>query len=384
MFANAKKKTAATTVDTEQHALHRKYRPTKLDRYLGQEAVVTRIRGMLETGKIPSAMAFFGPRAAGKTTLARIIATEVNGKPVEKQGDYKELNAATQKGIDDVRELEKLSKFRAMSKRRFIVIDEAQQWLSNAQAAQAVLKPLEEPSKDTTWIICSMEPERFNATEVGRAILSRCTQYVLDAPTVSDLGKQALRIAKGEGMDYVLDEDRAIIKQVAKNCNGNMRELANLMQSLQQFYDGIQGKKPKLLTPEDVTTAIASTVSADEKLAIQFMVAAYSRNYADAYAALLDVSDQFGFVKKLVWIAQFIMGMDVLNGAKHPKLWWNTANKAVYAEVKKMGLNRGFKAAVLAKLLHVQAQAGQFAIPATDLLAAHSYDLFIELDRHAK
>ncbi|MGF3930124.1 hypothetical protein ACQX74_14575, partial [Staphylococcus aureus] len=85
----------------------------------------------------------------------------------------------------------------------------------------------------------------------------------------------------------------------------------------------------------------------------------------------------------LVWIAQFIMGMDVLNGAKHPKLWWNNANKAVFAEVKKLKLNRGFKAAVLAKLLHVQAQAGQFAIPATDLLAAHTYDLFIELDKHA-
>lgn len=382
MFA-IKKKESSAPIDAEQHALHRKYRPTKLDRYLGQDAVVTRIRGMLETGKIPSAMAFFGPPSAGKTTLARIIAAEVNGKPVEKQGDYKELNAATQKGIDDVRDLEKLSKFRAMSKRRFIVIDEAQQWLSNAQAAQAVLKPLEEPSKDTTWIICSMEPEKFQSSTVGRAILKRCTQFQLETPTTSSLGKQALRIAKGEGMDYVLDDERSIIKQVVKASNSDMRELANIMQALQQYYDGIQGKKPKLLSADDVGTVFASTVSADEQLAIDFMVAAYSRNYADAYTALLDVQDQFGFVKKLVWIAQFIMGMDVLNGAKHPKLWWNNANKAVFAEVKKLKLNRGFKAAVLAKLLHVQAQAGQFAIPATDLLAAHTYDLFIELDKHA-
>jgi hypothetical protein len=153
----ATKKPAAAVPDPEENALHRKYRPQTLDRVIGQEAAVTRMRGMVNTGKIPNAIAIFGPFSAGKTTLARCLAAAVNEKPVAEQQDYKELNAATQRSIEDVRDLERVSKFKPMgSKRRFILVDEAQQFMSNATAAQGLLKPVEEPSSHTTWIFGSL------------------------------------------------------------------------------------------------------------------------------------------------------------------------------------------------------------------------------------
>jgi DNA polymerase III gamma/tau subunit len=377
------KKKEEAEAKPEQHALHTMYRPLTLDRYLGQEPVVTRIRGMISSGKIPSAIAFFGPPSAGKTTLARIVAAEVNGKPVKQQSDFKEINAATQRGIDDVRELEKLSKFRAMGKRRFIVIDEAQQFLSNHAAAQALLKPLEEPSPDTTWIICSMEPAKFSSSTVGKAILKRCTQFVLEAPSSSDLLKQALRIAKGEKMTYVLDEERAVLKEVVRSCDQDMRVLANLMQGLQQSYDGME-KKPKLLTLDDVSAILESVESTDDKLAVDFMIAVYKRSYRDMQRVLLDIQDGFSFMKKLVWISQFVLNVEVLGNAKHPKVWWSSANREVQTAVSKLKLNLGFKAAVASKIIRVQAQAANFQMSAAELLSSEMYYLFNELEEHAK
>jgi len=374
------KQTQTPELNADENSLHLKYRPQKLERYIGQEPVVTRIRGMLESGKIPNALAFFGPPSAGKTTLARCVAGAVNGKPVKAQQDYKELNAATQKGIDDVRELEKLSKFRAIGKRRFIVIDEAQQILTNAHAAQALLKPLEEPSKDTTWIICSMEPAKFSTT-VGKAIIKRCTQFVLEAPTPSDLLKQAMRIAKGEGMSYVVSEDKAVLKEVVRSCEQDMRVLANLMQGLQQYYDGISGKKPKLLTKEHVSSVLSSVESNDDRLALDFMISLYSRKFTGVQRALLDVTDPFGFVKKIVWMSQFMLNSFVLDGQRHSKVWWSNNNRDLTTATKKLNLNLGTLAAVNARLIRVQAQSLSFAIPATDLLSSEMYYLISELEK---
>lgn len=367
-------------LDQDENSLHRKYRPATLDRVIGHEAVVTRLRGMIATNKVPNALAFFGPPSAGKTTLARVIAREVNGKPVKSQQDFKEINAATQKGIDDVRELEKLSRFRAISKRRFIVIDEAQQVTTNSHAANALLKPLEEPSKDTTWIICSMEPTKFSTT-VGKAIIKRCTQFFLEAPTSSDLLKQALRIAKGEGMTYVLDEERTVLKAVIRSCDQDMRVLANLMQGLQQYYDGIEGKKPKLLGKEHVSAALASTESSDDETALRFLHGVYSKQFNECQLALLDVADSFGFMKKIGWMSQFMLNVKILDGQKHSKVWWSPANRALLAQTKGIGLDLDTLAAVSSRLIKAQAQAATFQIPATDLLSAEAYYLIKELGK---
>jgi DNA polymerase-3 subunit gamma/tau len=372
------KKTQPTTVDTSMDGkLHQKYRPTRLDRVIGQEVAVTRIRGMIETGKIPSAIAFFGPPSSGKTTLGRVIGVEINGRSISKQQDFKEVNAADERGIDDVRELIRLSKYRPMLKKRIILIDEAHQLVSNNPAAQTLLKTLEEPSKNTLFIICSMEPEKFNS-KVGKAILSRCTQFVLEPHTNADLMKQALRIVKGEQLSYLMTEDKSLLKALIRNSNQEMRTLANLMQSAQQYYDGLK-VKPTTLTKAQISEVFSSTESADDKLAVDVMVGIYSMKFAAIQRALLDVADQFQFVKKLMWASSFMLNVAVLKGEKHPKLGWWGINREVHTKTKTLSLSLGTLAAVNARLIRVSSQATTFQVPATDLLSSELYYLIKSL-----
>ena len=152
---------------------------------------------------------------------ARALAAELNGRPAAKQQDYMELNGTDQRSIDDIRNMIQISKFKPSSKKRIIVIDEAQGVIANAPAAAALLKPLEEPSPDTLWILCSMEPSKFGNGN-GKAIANRCTQFVLSPPSNMDCLKQATRIAKGEKMSYL---DKELLKDVVRACGSEMRTL---------------------------------------------------------------------------------------------------------------------------------------------------------------
>jgi len=361
--------------DDDQRSFHRKYRPNSLERILGHETAVHRLRGMLE--RPPGALLITGPTSAGKTTLARAFAAEVNGRPVEQQQDYRELNGGTTRGIDDMRELEKLSKFQPMNKKRIIVIDEAQQLLSNKPAAMALLKPIEEPSKNTIWILCSMDPSKF-ASGDGKAIANRCKQIVLEPHSSSDLLKQALRIAKGENMTYVLDEERALLKSVVRASGGEMRTLANVMENLLDYYNGLE-KKPKMLTKDHVTEVLSSSESSDDKLAVDMMVALYSFKYAQVQRCLIDVGDPFSFLRKIGYLSSFMLNNTVLEGARHSKVWWSPSNKELVSRTKSLSLNLGTIAAINATLIRVQGQAASFQVPATELLSSELYFLIKQL-----
>jgi DNA polymerase III delta prime subunit len=372
------KKKAEPTPDTEESTLARKYRPLTLDRIIGHEAAVTRMQGMINSDKIPNAIAIFGPTSVGKTTLARAFAAAVNGKPALQQTDYKEVNAASTKGIDDMRDLERLSKFRPMGKRRFLAVDEAQMLLTNQQAVNALLKPLEEPAKRTTWFVLSMEPAKFKTTEHGRAILNRCTQFVLQPHTDIDLMKQALRIAKGERMSYVLDEKRLILKKVVQASGGEMRTLANLIGGLQQFYDGLK-VKPKLLKAEHLAETLSTVESADDVLAARLMVAVYTRQYGEVVKALLDVQDPFMFVKRCQWISSFMLNVKALDGAKHKKIWWSPANREVHTKTKSLGMTLGTLAHVNSVLVKCQTASSQITASVPDMLASDLYFLIKDM-----
>lgn len=355
-------------------ALDLKYRPQKLDDCFGHEKVITRLRGMIKSGKLPNALAFFGPPSAGKTTLARCIAAEVNGKPVAQQGNlFKEINAGTTRGIDDVRELDRLSSFRAINGKRFILIDEAQALMTSPAAAKALCKPLEEPGSDTVWIICSMEPEAFNANTTGKAILSRCTPFYLEAPKPSDMLKQAQRIADGEGMNYVTDD---LLKKVVQTSDGSMRALAKTIQGLQQYYDGLE-EKPSSLSPDEVDANLSIEESSDDVYAFEYMMGLYKRDFCRAHRACLLANDPYQFARKVKNLSTYVAGKLTMDQEPCDKLWATAENRALDKASQKIEMDVIF--GVHSQLIPVMAQAATFTLPATELLTSAAWSIIKSL-----
>jgi DNA polymerase III gamma/tau subunit len=357
-------------------ALDLKYRPQTLDECFGHAKTITRLRGMIKTGKLPNALAFFGPPSAGKTTLARCVAAEINKKPVAQQGNlFKEINAGTTRGIDDVRELDRLSSFRAINGKRFILIDEAQALMTSAAAAKALCKPLEEPGADTVWIICSMEPEAFNANTTGQAILSRCTPFYLEAPSTKDMLKQAIRITEGEGMHYLVNDD-TLLKQIVRAADGSMRALAKIIQGLQQYYDGLE-EKPQSLSAEDISSMLVTAESSDDIYAHEYLTALYSKNYPKAHRACLNANDAFQFMRKVKSLSAHMANVCALDGEPSNKVWYNAQNKAIQKSSNAIPDEVIYE--VHSRLIPIFAQAMTFTLPATDLLTGSAWNIIKSL-----
>lgn len=356
-------------------ALHTKYRPTTLSKLIGHEDAVTRMKGIISSGKIPNAMLITGPSGVGKTTLARAFACDLNGsQSTLTSGDYIEVNVADNRSIDDIRELARVSKHRSIyGKKKVIVLDEAQALIGPALAC--ALKTIEEPSADTVWILCSMEPQKFKTGQY-KALANRCVQFNLELPTNRDLLKQALRICKGEKMNYMLDEKHSLLKHIVLNSNGEMRTLAQIIEACQQYYDGLK-EKPEIFSKENLATVISSIESSDEQNAIAYLSGIYHKQYGQAVKAILNTDDYFSFVNTVIRMNNFMMYSAVLQGEKSSKVWKSSANLKCQKEVGPQSLgNYAFVNANLAKL---KSELMQFATGADLLLTSCAYNSIIGL-----
>jgi hypothetical protein len=353
----------------EDNKLDTKYRPRFLDDMIGHEHAVTRFKGMLSSNKIKTAHLFVGPPSVGKTTLARALAGTINGKPADDQiSDYRELNGADSRSIDDVRELIRISKFKPTLKRRIIVIDEAHQLVANKTAADALLKPLEDSgTTNTIWILCSMDPAKFQQSTTGKAIAKRCNQVVLTPHTDDDLMEQAMRIVKGEKMKYLYSKE--LLGQIIKKSDSEMRTLATLIGTVGDYYEGLK-KKPEKLKLDAVIEVLDSMVDADDKMAVQIAVGCLTGSFTNVQKGILSTTDHFGMIRKLLWVAQFLLNVQVLDGAKHPKIMWYGANKDVHAALKGQKLSLGVYAAFNECLVDLSQSASSFSVGADALMSA--------------
>lgn len=360
--------------------LHTQYRPHTLDQLIGHEEAVTRMKGIIKSGKVPSAILLTGPTSVGKTTLARAFAADLSGmgeKFLHTQ-DYKEVNFSEQRSIDDIRELIKLTRFRPQfSKYRVIVGDEAQGILSTPSAANALLKALEE-SPNAIWILCSMNPEKFKTTTIGKAIANRCVQFNLEPHTNNDLLKQAKRICSGEKMGYMMDDNYRLLKTVVKASNYEMRTLAQMLEACEQYYDGLE-EKPEVLTEESLSSVLSSVESDEDKLAADFMTALFSLNYTKCQLSILNSSDCVGLSAKLMYLSSYLVNATVLNGKRHPKVWATTNNKAVMQTIQKLKVTLGMLGEVNTRLIECRSQIMQFGLGADALLSAFAYSTIRKL-----
>ena len=221
--------------------LARKYRPKNLRDVIGQEDICSVIEGSIKLNRVAHAFLFSGTRGIGKTTLARILAKilnceELKGEKIEacqkcancisieneSNMDVVEIDAASRTGVADVREIiENINYKPVSSKKKIFIIDEVHM-LSKA-AFNALLKTLEEPPADVTFIFATTETEKIPVT-----VLSRCQHFSLQRVSHELVAKHLIQISKLEGFELE-DESSRLIAQCSE---GSMRDALSILENV--------------------------------------------------------------------------------------------------------------------------------------------------------
>ncbi len=217
-------------------ALYRTWRPARFSDVVGQEAVVTTLKNQAASGRIGHAYLFCGSRGTGKTSSAKIFARAVNcenpqnGEPCgscatcraladEKCLDVVEIDAASNNGVDEIRDLRDKIKYPPQqAKYRVYIIDEVH--MLSPGAFNALLKTLEEPPGHALFILATTEPQKLPAT-----VLSRCQRYDFHRIAARTIAKRLEEVCRGEGVDV----SQEALLSIARTAEGGMRDALSLL-----------------------------------------------------------------------------------------------------------------------------------------------------------
>lgn len=221
--------------------LYRKYRPKTFKEVEGQEHVVKTLQGALSLGRVSHAYLFAGPRGSGKTTVARLLAKTLNcekgsNEACDKCGfceavnkgsaiDLVELDAASNRGIDDIRNLrESVRSAPFEGKYKVYIIDEVH--MLTPDAFNALLKTLEEPPEHAVFILATTEPYKILPT-----VLSRVQRFDFRRLTVGQITKKLQKISKQEKIKI----SGEVLSLVASNAEGSLRDAESSLAKLISF-----------------------------------------------------------------------------------------------------------------------------------------------------
>lgn len=279
-------------------SLYRKYRSQSFDEseFVGQTHVVQTLRNAIHLNRVAHAYLFCGPRGTGKTSTARLLAKAVNclhpdlhQRPCNEctsclaissgsTTDVIEIDAASNRGIDDIRDLRDRVKYAPTQlKTKFYIIDEAHQ--ITGAAANAFLKTLEEPPEHTKFVLATTDPE-----ELLQTIVSRCQRFDFRRFTLDQIVAHLDRIAGREGLTIEPDA----LTEIARNATGSMRDALGLLDQLAVYQDDDSGSGARDITADAVRALLG--VSRNER--IESLVEAIAeRNAGKALAIVNDSVD---------------------------------------------------------------------------------------------
>ena len=243
-------------------SLYRKYRPSKFEDVYGQNFIIKTLNNAIENNKVSHAYLFTGTRGTGKTTIAKIFAKRVNclnmvgNKPCGKCEicltentddiqDIIEIDAASNNGVDEIRELKnKIKLVPVMCKYKVYIIDEVH--MLSTGAFNALLKTLEEPPSHVIFILATTDPQKLPIT-----IISRCQRFDFKKISEENIFERLRYIADSENIEVENDA----LNEIAKMCDGAMRDAIGTLDQLSSYSE-------KKITIDDIYT-LKGTVSTD-------------------------------------------------------------------------------------------------------------------------
>lgn len=223
--------------------LHLKYRPSKLEEVVGNDAVKMSLKSLMENKERPHAYLFAGPTGSGKTTLGRIVATMLGCDP----GDFAEFNTANTRGIDTIRDIAQSTHYSAMyGKVKVYLLDEAHQLLS--ASSNALLKVIEEPPPHVYFILCTTDPEKLLPT-----IRNRCSTFQVASLTDVQMKKLIDHVLKKE---KITDFSEKVVKEIIRVSDGCPRQALVVLDSVLDIVDEKKALEAVCVTSPDEAEVI--------------------------------------------------------------------------------------------------------------------------------
>jgi len=305
-------------------SLYRQWRPDRFREVVGQEHVVTTLANAIARDQVAHAYIFAGPRGTGKTTVARLLAKSVNCQDPKRSGaepcndceacqgvrannslNVVEMDAASHRGIDDIRELQERVPYANPNGRfRIYILDEAH--MLTPEAFNALLKTLEEPPSHVIFVLCTTEPHKIPVT-----IQSRCQRFDFRFLTVLEIVERLEKVVRA---DDVLDVEEAALWAIAISAEGSVRDALGLLEQCRDYSGG-------RITERDVRTVTGAVSRSTlfqyvEKMG-QGDVGALLGLVEDVLIAGADISQ---FIRELLSTYRDMLLMKASRGYRKPML----------------------------------------------------------------